>query len=245
MPRPNPQSRNVGNPGDILKHAALVELASSLARGGSTVRYVDTHTFLLHAPPADVERWSRDVDALASVHPAYGRYAAIEREALARSGRYRCSSGLAIDALGERRGSATLGEADAVTRAELREQIEQEQLSNVAVVDEAAAALRGEREDAAAVVLVHVDPFTLSPGLWARLAPVLDEACARATEAVIVLYRYTRLAGSAWPRGPERMRGPVAECHRNPHEVAAYASAGVAEAVRETCAGLGWRARPG
>lgn len=244
MPRPNPQRRNVGNLGDILKHAALVELASALARVSPTVQYVDTHTFLLHAPPADVERWSREVDALASAHPAYGSYAALEREALARSGRHRCSSGLMIDVLGERRGSMALGEADAATRAELRDQIEQEQVSNVVVVDDAVAALRGRRDGAAGTVLVHVDPFTLSPELWARLAPGLDEVCGGSAEAVVVAYRYTRHVGSAWPHPPRGTSGPVARCQRNPHEVAAYASAGIADVVRDICAALGWNVAP-
>ena len=73
--------------------------------------------------------------------PLDAGYAARERDALARTGRYRCSSGLVLDALGDRRGATTLGEADAATRAELREQIAHEQLADVLVVDDAVAAL--------------------------------------------------------------------------------------------------------
>lgn len=235
MPRVNPQTRNVGNLGDVLKHAALLEIASLLAQRGAAVRYVETHTFLLHAPPADPERWRRDVDALAASRRAYARYAARQEQALAGSGRQRCSSGLVIDALGERRGATTLAEAHAATRAELREQIAHERLSNVVVVDDAAAALEAQRSEEGGALLVHVDPFTLSPELWARLAPALDEVCRRAADVAVVVYRYTRRAGADWPEPPAGTSGPVTAVARNPHEIAIYASAGLVEAVRDVC----------
>lgn len=244
--RVNPQSRNVGNLGDIIKHAALVELASLLARGGSMVRHVETHTFLLDAPPADAARWAREVDALSGSHPAYARYAGLERAHMARTAtageaRYRCSSGLVLDALGDRCRSATLAEADPATRAQLREQIVGEQLAHALVVDESLEALRDRRAPAGDALLVHVDPFALSPALWDRLAPSLDALCAGAAAAVVLVYRYTRQAGSPWPSAPQGTVGPVADLHRNPHEVAAYASPAVADAAREACAELGWR----
>ena len=122
-PLTNRQSRSVGNLGDILKHAALVELASLLASRGAPVSHVDTHTFLLHAPAADRARWTREVDDLAARHPAYARYAALERAFFERTTHYRCSSGLVLDVLSDRRHCAVLGEANARTRAELAEQI--------------------------------------------------------------------------------------------------------------------------
>ena len=246
MPRRvNPQTRNVGNLGDVIKHAALVELAALLARVSTSVRHVETHTFLLDAPPADVERWSREVDALVASYPAYARYAALEREHLARTSRgaprYRCSSGLVLDVVGDRLRSATLAEADPSTRAHLREQVAHEQLENVVVVDEALAALRDPGDEPGGALLVHVDPFTLSPELWARLAPSLDAVCTGAAEVVVLVYRYIRQAGSPWPAAPHGTTGPIADVHRNPHEIAVYASAGVADAAREVCAALGWR----
>lgn len=247
MPRRvNPQTRNVGNLGDIIKHAALVELASRLAGLSASVRHVETHTFLLDAPPADVGRWSREVDAFVASHPAYAGYAALERAHMTRTtasgaARYRCSSGLVLDVLGERLRTATLAEADAATRAELREQIAREDRPEVVVADEAVEALRAARDGVHDAVLVHVDPFTLSPELWARLAPSLDALCSAAAEVVVLVYRYIRQAGSPWPAAPRGTVGPVADLHRNPHEVAVYVSPGVAEGARGACAALGWR----
>lgn len=240
MARPiNRQSRSVGNLGDILKHAALFQLASALAKKGP-VRYVDTHTYLLHAPLADAERWHREVDDLLATRPAYAGYAAHECASLTRTARYRCSSGLVVDVLGDRRAAAILGEANGATRAELREQIVEEGHASVVVVDEAATALRDASIVSGGTVLVHVDPFALTPLLWASLAPGLDGVCARAADAAIVVYRYTRSGPSPWPAAPSGTR-LVAETRGGPHEVAVYASRGFTDAARDVCEALGWR----
>ncbi|AKF04294.1 hypothetical protein [Sandaracinus amylolyticus] len=239
MARPtNRQSRSVGNLGDVLKHAALIALAERLAH--TRVRYVDTHTFLLHAPLADLERWNADVERLVSEHPAYARYIAAERASLARTSHYRCSSGLVLDVLGHQRSTLVLGEANVVTRAELKEQIREERLVGVHVVDEAVAALEYRWRDTGPL-LVHIDPFALSPELWRSLAPALDALCESSTDVAIVVYRYTRNARSPWPVAPRGTHGPVAQTRGGPHELAAYASPRMTSAVQEACASLGWR----
>ena len=244
MPRAtNRQLGNVGNLGDILKHAALVELATLLAGTRADVSFVETHTFKLEAPLPDRARWDREVAARVALHPAYERYATLERASLARSGHYRCSSGLVLDALHDRRACAVLGEANAATRAELSAQIAAQRLANVLVVDDAARV-----DDAAGVpsrgaLLVHVDPFTLSAELWSRIAPALSAMSARSAHAAFVLYRYSRNARAPWPEAPAGTSGPLIETRGGPHEVAAYASPGIAEAVRNTCAALGWASR--
>lgn len=239
MTRPtNRQSRSVGNLGDILKHGVLVELAGRLA--SPTLRYVDTHTFLLHAPPAELPRWNREMDALVVAHPAYARYAALERVSLSRTRHYRCSSGLVLDVLGDRRGTVILGEANPVTRAQLGEQITEERHANVEVAVDALAALT-HAIASAGPLLIHVDPFALSPELWAGLAPALDALSLSSPELALVVYRYTRNAPSAWPIAPLGTLGPVAQIRGGPHELAAYASVAVRDTVREVCTSLGWK----
>jgi len=237
----NRQSRSVGNLGDILKHAALVELATLLAGESAAVSFVDTHTFLLHAPPGDLERWNREVADLASRHPSYAGYAARERASLARTDHYRCSSGLVIDALGDRRVRAVLGEANGVTRAELRDQIASESLPDVVIVDDAAAVDRFGSVLNGGTLLVHVDPFALTPEIWAPLVPALDAISARSANAIFVVYRYSRTARTKWPAPPAGTSGPITETRGGPHELAAYASPAIAEAVQSVCGALGWR----
>ncbi|MDB4945844.1 MAG: hypothetical protein JWP97_5378 [Labilithrix sp.] len=245
MPRPritNRQLGNVGNIGDILKHAALVELAAWLARERTDVSFVDTHTFKLEAPLPDRARWEREVDVLTARHPAYERYATIERASLLRNGHYRCSSGLVLDALGDHRACAVLGEANAATRAELSAQIAADRLENVHVVEDGACVDDGARVPSGGTLLVHVDPFRLTTELWARVSPALSAMSSRSADAVFVLYRYSRNARAAWPNAPAGTTGPLTEVRGGPHEVAAYASAGVAERVVSVCGALGWSA---
>ncbi|MEM7221409.1 MAG: hypothetical protein AAF495_00425 [Pseudomonadota bacterium] len=95
----NIQAGNVGNRGDILKHGALVQLALALkASAASGSYYVDTHAYLLQAPPTNLERWHCDVSELCRSFAAYRTYREIEQCYLDQVV-YRCSAGLALDLL--------------------------------------------------------------------------------------------------------------------------------------------------
>lgn len=223
----------------MLKHGALVALATELGRAG--LRFVDTHTFLLQAPLADQARWQDAVAARVASHPAYAPYVALERTSQLRSGLYRCSSGLMLDVLGGR-GEVVLGEANPETRAELRAQLADEGHVQASVHQDAVRALEhAARGEAASPLLVHVDPFALTRELWAQLAQPLDALTGTAPDVAMVLYRYTRNAPSPWPSAPRGMAGPVAEVRGGPHELSAYASPKLAEAVRGIVHALGWR----
>jgi 23S rRNA A2030 N6-methylase RlmJ len=236
----NRQSGHVGNLGDIIKHAVLVELASMLAERSEPVSFVDTNTFLLHAPLANAERFHREAEAHVAKHPAATRYLELERAHLARTGDYRCSSGLVLDALGDRRACAVLGEANGLTRATLKEQLVEEGHRDVHVVDDASAVDRGGWVPAGGPLLVHVDPFSLTPEAWAPMAPALDAMSSRSSAAVFVLYSYTRAARTEWPTAPTGTSF-IAENRGAPHEVAIYASTSLAESVSAIAASLGFR----
>lgn len=238
----NRQLANVGNLGDVIKHAALVELASRLADASLPVSFVETHTFQLHAPLPDRARWEAQLEELASKHAGYTRYATIERAFLARTGRYRCSSGLVLDVLGERRACAVLAESNAASRAQISSQLSAESATtraNVTLVDDAAAVDRAETVPAGGALLVHVDPFSLSTETWATFAPALSAMAARSACTAMVVYRYSRGARTAWPLPM------LAETRGGPHEVAAHASPELADVVREACASLGWNVTNG
>ncbi|MFO0555334.1 MAG: hypothetical protein U0271_43560 [Polyangiaceae bacterium] len=236
----NRQSGHVGNLGDIIKHAALVELAFLLKGRGAPVSFVDTHTFRLRAPLAKPPRFARELEAHVRSYRAAERYAEMERASLLRTGNYRCSSGLVLDVLGEDRACAVLGEANGLTRAELREQLADEGHARVHVVEDASFVDRGGWVPAGGAVLVHVDPFALTPAEWDPIAPVLDAIAARASSAVFVLYRYTRVARIPWPTPPSGTRF-VAENRGAPHEVAMFASPDVHASVAEVSQSLGFR----
>jgi len=93
-------------------------------------------------------------------------------------------------------------------------------------------------------LLIHVDPFSLSPELWASIAAPLDALCARSAKAALVVYRYSRSARSASPTASQGTIGPVAQIRGGPHEIAAYASPEITGAVREVCGALRWHLEP-
>lgn len=236
----NRQSGHVGNLGDIIKHALLVEIASMLRDLGEPVSFVDTNTFLLHAPLANQERFQRESEAHVAKHPAAVRYLERERESLERTGEYRCSSGLVLDVLGDRRGCAVLGEANGLTRATLKEQLREEGHADVHVVDDASGVDRGGWVPAGGASLVHVDPFALTPQLWAPMVPALNAIAGRSASAVFVLYSYIRAFRTEWP-APPTGTSFIAENRGAPHEVAIYASPSLTEPVESLALSLGFR----
>jgi 23S rRNA A2030 N6-methylase RlmJ len=236
----NRQQGHVGNLGDVLKHAALCELATLLFRTHGRVDYVETNTFLLHSPVASHEQWARDVDDLATTRPGYARYAQRERTSLEHTGRYRCSAGLVLDVLGDNLGCAVLAEANAVTRMELREQLAAEKHERVLVVDDAKNVDVARTVPDGGALLVHVDPFTLTATGWAEIAAPLDALVSRSAAAVVVIYRYSRNASEPWPTAPCGASA-VAQTRGGPHAIGAYATPSIRDAARSICQELGWR----
>jgi hypothetical protein len=110
----------------------------------------------------------------------------------------------------------------------------------VHVVDDARHVDRGGWVPAGGAVLVHVDPFSLTPEVWAPMSPALDAISLRASAAVFVVYSYTRALRTNWPTPPAGTSF-IAENRGAPHEVAIYAAPGVADLVRRSAASLGFR----
>ena len=102
---------------------------------------------------------------------------------------------------------------------------------------------RAARSEEGSALLVHVDPFALTPEDWAALAPGLDEVCGGVATTIVVVYRYTRGGRTAWPRAPQGTVGPIAEVRGGPHEIAAYASSHLVDEVGAACVSLGWARR--
>jgi hypothetical protein len=113
----NTQDSNVGNRGDILKHAALVALGESMSPHAH-LRYLETHAYRLVAA-CDSERWRRELLSLGR-HRASKRYVDLEKTWI-EGGRYRCSVGLILDLLPGAR--LILAEQHGPTRLQLLAQL--------------------------------------------------------------------------------------------------------------------------
>lgn len=239
----NRQLGNVGNLGDLLKHGALVSLLDLLLERHQRVVWVDTHAFLLEAPCPAPHAWRSDAAREAVSHPGLRRYIALERN-LADSARYRCSSGLVIDAV---RGASReppvliLGEANAATRALLEEQLTHEGsrpyalLSDARLLGTIAPPLRAD------ALLALVDPFVLEDSLWADVRVGLAGLAAPVEDAIVEAFTFDRGRDHVtWPEAPEGLVGPVAVLDRRPFHLAVYATRSIAEVAALCCVALGW-----
>jgi len=231
---PNVQDANVGNRGDIVKHAALVTLAALLrARTPGPVRHIETHTFRLTAPLPDPELWRSRVAELGLSDHAY---AAIEAP-WAAQGRYRCSAGLVADTLGAPV-SLLLAEAHASTRALLQAALAEEGLPVDALVDDAHA-LAALPPGAPAPLLVHVDPFDHPVGYWPVVAALLSDWRLPTHDAIVLAFAYDKRGPVAWPAPPPGLAA-LGRLDLAPYGVAAWASPGIEGDARAALAALGW-----
>jgi hypothetical protein len=231
---PNTQDRNVGNVGDIVKHAALVALAEALRRrNAGVVRHVETHTFRLSALLPDPEGWRARVTT-----PALAAYAAREAPWVGRR-LYRCSAGLVADTLGAPL-RLLLAEAHAPTRDALAAALADEALPLDALVDDAHALLTLPPGDAAPL-LVHVDPFDHPGGYWPIVARLLADWRHAGHDAAVLAFAYDKAGPVVWPAPPP---GLVALGRRDaaPYGIAAWATPGLAEDVGPTLVAQGWTA---
>lgn len=234
MTLPNVQVRNVGNRGDIVKHAALVALAERLrARNAGLVRHVETHTFQLQAEVPDRGRWEAEVARLTGLEA----YAARERPWVDR-GLYRCSAGLAADTLGAPV-RLVLAEANAPTRAALAAALAAESLPVDALVDDAHALAALAPPADPAPLLVHVDPFDHPRGYWPVVAALLATWRRPDQDAVVLAFAYDKAAPLVWPEPPAGLVA-VGRFDLAPYGLAAWASPGIAAEARGALAGLGW-----
>lgn len=202
---PNIQDNNVGNRGDVVKHATLVALARLLrARNPGTIRHIETHCFRLTAPFAHKEGhdWHADVARLGSAAAPYARLEAPYMQ----GGAYRCSAGLVADTLGADC-RLLLAEAHAPTRARLSAAIEAEGLGLDALVPEARLLPEALAGRSPLPTLIHVDPFDHPRWYWETVEALVSHAGPEAGQDVLVLaFAYDKHAPIVFPAPPSGLR---------------------------------------
>lgn len=236
----NRQQGNVGNVGDVLKHAALVALARLVAEGaaGRPVTWVDTHAFRLEAE-APLPRWQEALVRLPACALPTLRYVAAQHRLLA-GGPYRCSTGLVLDRFSQRPLRVICAEAEPETREALRGALLHEGWLEAVVLEEAAAL--AQVAPAPGPLLALVDPFVLDEPLWRTLS----QALLRLRDAELLCLVYTHDKGpapTAWaPLGPGALQQPRASVQAGPHRLALYAEGALARAAVEALVELGFTA---
>jgi 23S rRNA A2030 N6-methylase RlmJ len=236
---PNVQHGNVGNFGDILKHAALVSLAKALSRANAhtTINYLDTHAYLLTSRLANTQ-WQREVMELCVQHPRYEHYYAIE-QVFANKGRYLCSAGLARIGLTHPR--LYLSEKDPATREQLQRQLGEQGITPDCVLDEVQQWQTPVCKITAGPLLALIDPFVLTEAQWQAAVHAVERLHKPGEDGFIEVFTYDKAFPSAgWPEPPRGWVGPVAQMARPPYFLAVYATPSVKECAMDVLQELGW-----
>lgn len=234
----NKQHTNVGNPGDILKHAALVQLAGWFdvhARGSRA--WLDTHCYLLESQLA-YANWQQDVDQLVNRYPVYDAYRKLEQDHVA-AGRYRCSSGLIVDLLPDIR--LLLSEQNPETREVLQQQLVDTDINSVDLVNDMHDWQMRTDLPRCDALLALLDPFSLSEANWESACGAIKKILRPGGLGILEVFTYERVERlTTWPVAPEGWTGPVAVIDREPYHLAVYTTPLQREEVSHLLTVPGW-----
>lgn len=240
----NPQHRNVGNLGDILKHATLMNLVKMLiGRSSSRLAYIETHTFMLEALCPNHELWRQETTSELATYNAYSDYFIAEKRVLDNLP-YRCSAGLIIDQLKKANANNSviiLAEKDSATREILKGQLSGEQVTNCTVLEDALHLDSIVLPANIKTLLILVDPFILDDKLWNGIVSALSKIVKPGIDVVLELFTFDKeQAAVKWPSPPVGMVGPISVMHRQPYHLAVYATDNLKQDTSQVCQGLGW-----
>lgn len=235
----NIQDNNVGNIGDILKHAALVNLLPILKAEKNKVTCLDTHTYRLDSELANTD-WQSDVDRYLSSYPAYRKYIECESKYVAQ-GRYRCSSGIMIDELDEP--VLLLSERHQPTRELLTEQLEEESVSYMLEHELLDWPKRNDLSETDKLFVLF-DPFEFNNNEWQAVTKIINSIFLDTGTGIIEAFTYQHQHRYLdWPEPPTSWLGPVSVIDQEPYHLAVYASRNISAEVTETLNQLGWSAQ--
>jgi len=239
MEKLNPQLRNAGNLGDILKHAALLSLARLLnaRNAGQSINYFETHAFQLQTSLPNPTQWEDECRDEIIQHPSYQPYHAAELS-FVNNGQYRCSGGLIIDALPNRR--LFLAEANPQTRSVLQGQLAAESVPCELLLSDAKGFEFLAAVNTPGPVLGLVDPFTSPHEVWKAACNAAIALRKSDADGVIEVFSYSEVEDVKWPAPPQGFVGPIATMNRPPYFLALYVTNAIADDAREKMAELDW-----
>ena len=234
----NIQTGNVGNLGDILKHAALVQLALALRKcAGSDTRYIETHSFLLQAPAKNSDSWWNAASRLSESYAGYEPYVEIEQPLISRQ-EYCCSAGLALDLL--RPSSAYLAEKNPATLQTLKAQVISEGLEGIVTLTDAADRLPMVIDgNPRCGFLMLVDPFKDPNEVWPTVSAVAETFDHRELLGAIEVFAHGDCPVN-WPEPPAGFEGPISTISEPPYQLALYATNPLRAVTLGTAERLGW-----
>ncbi|MFC1707793.1 hypothetical protein ACFL59_13435 [Planctomycetota bacterium] len=232
---------NVGSLGDILKDAALLQLAQLITDAGTAkVTFLHTHAFQLRAACHDPEVWLRETTAELAAHEDYYDYFR-SQHAVCKGRSYHCVTQLVLDALGGDRVSLLLVESDPTTHCILERQLLDQGVQPTLMIDHIEELASSEQLPEAGTLLALFDSFLCHRSEWVALCGAIQRVSGSGVAVVLVVYAFERSGDTyRWMLPPESLEGPVAVIDRPPHHLAVYATENLARNVADVCNGLGW-----
>lgn len=237
MPHHNLQDGNVGNLGDILKHAALVQLAKLFADYIPDTRYyLESHSYLYQSRLVN-PAWREQVRTLQAQSALYADYVAVELPYISR-GEYLCSSGLANKVLPD--AHLLLCEANKFTREWLLQQLADNKVNYHTVKARMANWAKGKSFRKLPNLLALIDPFELTDELWRSNNSCLRKMIENDASFIMLVFDYKKQAKRRWPEAPKAWLVRAGSLSVQPYHLAVYATGNFVRPLRSRLAQLGW-----
>lgn len=250
----NPQDKNVGNLGDVLKHVAYIALCTRLAQAAPKgwIVAIDTHAYRFRAPLGQrasrdglsPERLARDLLADAAHVEAVRRFDEWQRPAL-RGDDYLCSPALAVMTLPRHRTWFLWAERDPDARRQLQAEGEEYLLEPV----RADASLVEDSAAAPGPMACLVDPFTFDvtshadQELWTGVERAVRKFTGAGSPGFLLMFQYRDAPEWApWPQltAPGWSRHPTLRRRNGGYQLAVYATRSFRKAAQEELSPLGF-----
>lgn len=233
----NPQDGNVGNLGDILKHAALVQLAKVFAKHVPyTKYYLDSHSYLYQSRIVNPD-WQVQSQTLLYQSDLYGDYIALEVPYI-KKGEYLCSSGLVNKIIPD--AHLLLCESNKSTREWLLQQLADNKVDYHTVKGQLASWATGKSFKKLPNLLILIDPFKLTDALWLAVNKCLYKMLHKDASVIMLVFDYAKQPRKQWPEAPKGWLTRVASISAQPYHLAAYTSDDFLEPVKTKMEMLEW-----
>lgn len=233
----NIQDGNVGNLGDILKHAALVQLAKVFASQiPDTKYYLDSHSYLYQSRLVNPE-WQAQSQVLQKQSALYKDYIELEAPYINRD-EYLCSSGLVNKLLPD--AHLLLCESNRTTREWLLQQLADNKVDYHTVKEQLASWALRKSFKKLPNLLILIDPFELTDALWLAANQCLSNMLHKGASTIMLVFDYKKQQVREWPDAPKGWLIRVAKISTPPYHLAVYASEDFVQPVKLQLEQLGW-----
>ena len=237
----NRQDDNVGNLGDVLKHAALIQLAKVFADNISGQKYyLDSHSYLYQSRLAE-DGWNEQTQRLLKKSPAYQDYIDIEGPYI-EQGVYLCSSGLINKVIPD--AHLLLCESNRTTREWLLQQLADNRVTYHTVKEQMTKWVEGKSFKKLPNLLALIDPFELTDELWDSMGKCLRKMLIHQASVILLVFDYKKQAMREWPDMPDNWLSYRACVSDQPYHLAVYTSPDMFKTVGQSLDRLGWDVKP-